>query len=148
VDAAMQDATQPGKTLGDVLTAARKAYVDYGFSADEWEHHHQGGATGYAGRTAKAVPGSRVQVLDTTWAQRLSERLEVEIPLGAAFAWNPSAPGVKSEDTFLLSPDGTREIITGTPAIPDVDSAITPGWAGSVRKSGILMRHGPARIPR
>jgi hypothetical protein len=34
-----------------------------------------------------------------------------------AFAWNPSLPGVKAEDTFILEEDGGRRYVTsaGTP---------------------------------
>lgn len=139
VDALMQACTRPGKTLGDVLAAARTGYVDFGFSPSEWENHHQGGATGYAGRTAKAVPESPFPVLDRSWSTRLSDRMGETVPLGSAFAWNPSAPGVKSEDTFLLLPDGEQEIVSTTPSLPEVDT-------GTVKKSGILMRQAAARV--
>jgi len=46
-----------------------------------------------------------------------------DAPCGCAVAWNPSAPGVKSEDTFLLLADGTQEIVSETPAFPALDSA-------------------------
>lgn len=121
VDALMQEATQPGKRLGDVFSACQAAYAAQGFSPDEWHNHHQGGATGYAGRTAKGMPGQTFPVLDTHWPAQLKAILGHEIPFGAAFAWNPSGPGVKSEDTFLLLPDGSREIISTTPSLPKID---------------------------
>jgi antitoxin VapB len=59
--------------------------------------------------------------LDAHWPKALREITGRDVPFGAAFAWNPSAKGVKSEDTFLLLPDGSREIITQTPSLPEVD---------------------------
>lgn len=137
VDAAMQEATQPGRTLGEVFAACQRAYVAFGFDAEEWHNHHQGGATGYAGRTAKGAPQSRFPVLDTAYPQRVRAMLGREIPFGAAFAWNPSAPGVKSEDTFLLLPDGRREIITATPALPTVDLRAVLGRDSEAVKSAM-----------
>jgi len=138
VDAIVQEATQPGKTLGEVFGACRQAYVDMGFPADEWHNHHQGGATGYAGRTCKGAPGETFPVLDTSYVKRVSEYAEAEVEFGAAFAWNPSAVGVKSEDTFILLPDGSKEIVTATPHLPQVDLAAVLGRGTDVVKSGIV----------
>lgn len=136
VDAAMQEATQPGRTLGEVFSACQAAYARHGFDANEWHNHHQGGATGYAGRTAKGFPGQSFPVLDTVWPKRAAEILGKEVAFGAAFAWNPSGPGVKSEDTFLLWPDGRKEVISGTPSLGIVDFG---GFedVGGVKKSRI-----------
>lgn len=137
VDVRMQQATEPGKTLGDVCTAFQAAYVEFGFPADEWHNHHQGGATGYAGRTAKGTPGQTFPILDLTLADKVREKLGVNVTFGHAFAWNPSAKGVKSEDTFLLWEGGRKEIVTATPDIPSVDvNAIMKGGTDIV-KSGI-----------
>ncbi|MFP4502909.1 MAG: M24 family metallopeptidase [Candidatus Hydrogenedentota bacterium] len=138
VEVRMQEATTPSATLGDVFEVCRRAYAEFGFNANEWQHHHQGGATGYAGRTAKGGPNVATPVIDTTWGRRASEILGAEAPLGAAFAWNPSAPGVKSEDTFLLLPDGAQEIVTATAALPPADLPADVGKAAGVRKSGIM----------
>lgn len=122
VDARMQMATRPGRTLGDVFGDARQAYVDLGFAPDEWHNHHQGGATGYAGRTAKGTPDASLTILPSRWRNTLESRLGAPAAsLGMAFAWNPSAPGVKSEDTFLLTENGAAEIITSTPEFGYVD---------------------------
>ena len=94
-------------------------YAETGF-AEEWQLHHQGGLAGYEPREILARPGE-----NTLAAPRM------------AFAWNPSAPGVKSEDTFLLLPDGTKEIITRTPALPRVDLTAVLGRKTDVVKSGI-----------
>lgn len=121
VDACMQEATQPGETLGGVFEACQQAYTTYGFAENEWHNHHQGGSTGYSGRTCKATPGEPFPCLDTDYTRTLRDALGLDLPMSAAFAWNPSAPGVKSEDTFLLHEDGTQEIITTTPNLPKVD---------------------------
>ncbi len=138
VDASMQEASEPGRTLGDVLAASRQAYPRLGFADDEWHRHHQGGTTGYAGRTCKPIPGESFPILDTRWQKRVSEPLGEEVAFGQAFAWNPSAPGVKSEDTFLMLPDGTKEIVTATPAFPQVDLAAVLGRETDAVKSAIL----------
>ncbi len=135
VDAVMQEASEPGKTLGDVFGQCMHAYKKLGFPDKEWHNHHQGGPTGYAGRTCRATPGETFPVLDTRWPQRVREVLGQEFGFGAAFAWNPSARGVKSEDTFILRPDGGKEIVTRTPELPEVDLAPVLGRKTSVVKS-------------
>lgn len=94
VERAYLDATILGATLGDILRIGSAAYADQGFAADEWTRHHQGGAAGYAGRDPRATPGATDQV-----------------QLWQAFAWNPTAPGVKVEDTVLVTPHGI-EVLT------------------------------------
>lgn len=86
--ARLRDATRPGRTLGDLFDDCRAVYADAGF-ADGWRLHHQGGLTGYRSREVIAAPGA---------AQ--------EITTGQAFAWNPSLPGAKAEETFVLTEDG------------------------------------------
>lgn len=121
VDARMQQATRPGQHLGDVFTACQKAYTEFGFEANEWHNHHQGGSTGYAGRTSKGAPGATFPCLDQQWVAIAREKLGADITVSSAFAWNPSAPGVKSEDTFLLHEDGRQEIISQTTGLPAMD---------------------------
>jgi Xaa-Pro aminopeptidase len=137
VDALMQEASVPGRTLGEVFAVCQKAYADFGFAPNEWHNHHQGGATGYAGRTCKGIPGEAFPVLDTFWPDRANALLEQDTAFGAAFAWNPSAPGVKSEDTFILLPDGTREIVSKTPLLPTVDLTALLGRETEAVKSGM-----------
>lgn len=86
--ARLRDATRPGRTLGDVFDDCRTFYTDAGF-ADGWRHHHQGGLTGYRSREVIAAPGGAH-----------------EITTGQAFAWNPSLPGAKAEETFVLTAGG------------------------------------------
>ena len=93
IDAAVNLSTRPGRTLGELFFILQGAYADHGFDG-EWRHHHQGGPTGYLNREAVAYPGSDVKVRSTQ-----------------AFAWNPSLPGCKSEDTVLCSAGGV-EVLT------------------------------------
>jgi antitoxin VapB len=82
------EATKPGRTLGEIFTDAIRYYDEVGFQ-DEWQLHHQGGTTGYATREVVARPDS-----------------DVEVQTGMAFAWNPSITGAKSEETFVLTGSG------------------------------------------
>lgn len=86
--ARLRDATRPGRTLGDVFTDCQSFYAEAGFP-DGWHHHHQGGLTGYRSREVIATPGG---------AQKIA--------VGQAFAWNPSLPGAKAEETFVLTASG------------------------------------------
>lgn len=90
---AMRGATVPGRTLDDVLAAARRAYAAAGFG-DEWTLHHQGGLIGYQGRERIATPG------DGTL-----------IEAGMAVAWNPSISGAKAEATDLVGESGLESIL-------------------------------------
>ncbi|MDX9974402.1 MAG: M24 family metallopeptidase [FCB group bacterium] len=137
VDALMQEATQPGRTLGDVFAACQQGYVAQGFPENEWHNHHQGGATGYAGRTMKGTPGQAFPVGDTGYARKVTAITGIDVAFGQAYAWNPSAKGVKSEDTFILLPDGSREIVTRTPSLPCVDLEKALGRVTEVVKSGM-----------
>lgn len=103
VDAAVNLATRPGRTIGEVFTDLQQAYLANGFDADEWTRHHQGGSAGYASRDLFAEPGTTSPVHE--WQ---------------VFAWNPSAAGVKSEDTVLATPTGTQ-VVTVDPAFPGQD---------------------------
>lgn len=81
-------------TAGDVFGVIQDAYADAGHPG-EWEHHHQGGAAGFAGREWKATPTGDEPV---------------EAPM--SYAWNPTVQGAKSEDTVLVD-DGV-ELLTAT----------------------------------
>jgi Xaa-Pro aminopeptidase len=100
VEAVFLDATVPGATLGEVFAAGAAAYAANGFDREEWRRHHQGGAAGYAGRDPRAVPGIADVVQE-----------------GQAYAWNPTAPGAKVEDTVLLGASGV-EVLTRDPRWP------------------------------
>ncbi len=100
VEAAFFAATRPGARLDEVFTTGAAAYAAAGFAADEWRRHHQGGPTGYAGRDPRATPVTA----DLVQAPH-------------AFAWNPSAPGVKIEDTVVVTAIGI-EVLTADAAWP------------------------------
>jgi Xaa-Pro aminopeptidase len=82
-------------TADEVFDAITEAYADAGYP-DEWREHHQGGATGYAGREWFAMPDSDAPVVAP-----------------AAYAWNPTVQGAKSEGTAVVTEDGV-EMLTET----------------------------------
>lgn len=95
--------TRPGRQLGDVFASAVAAYGHQGFSADEYTKHHQGGPTGYVGRDPRANFGLTDLVRE-----------------GQAFAWNPSAPLTKVEDTIVVGVT-LPVVLTVDPAWPTID---------------------------
>ena len=105
VEAAYLDALVPGRTLAEVFAAGCAAYAAYGFDADEWRRHHQGGVAGYAGRDPRAT-----------------NLTDDPIVAGQAFAWNPTGDGAKVEDTVLLTEEGLQ-VLTLDPAWPTVTYA-------------------------
>jgi hypothetical protein len=70
---------------------------------DEWRRHHQGGPTGYFGRNEIVTHASDARVAPQQ-----------------AFAWNPSAPGSKVEDTVVVREDGL-DVLTRDPDWPAID---------------------------
>ncbi len=99
VDAVAVAATRPGAAANAIFARIQQAYSEVGFP-HEWEHHHQGGPAGYAPREYIATPYTG-QVVEAA----------------QAFAWNPSVPGAKSEDTFLVTTAG-QELLTPSPGWP------------------------------
>ncbi|ELY63916.1 M24 family metallopeptidase [Natrinema versiforme] len=97
--AATRAAAEDGGDAGDVFAAVQDAYDAVGY-AGEWEHHHQGGAAGFAGREWIATP---------------DHDAPVEAPM--AYAWNPTVQGAKSEDTALVTDDEV-EVLTATDRWP------------------------------
>ncbi|GAA3284119.1 Xaa-Pro peptidase family protein [Paenarthrobacter aurescens] len=95
VEADIFRATVPGARLNEVFTGIKQAYARHGFGEDQWTLHHQGGPAGYAGRDPRVT----AEVTDT-------------IVLNQPFTWNPSGPGVKIEDTVLLTDSGLRVLTT------------------------------------
>jgi Xaa-Pro aminopeptidase len=100
VEADVLDATRVGRTVGAIFDDLRSAYRRHGYDPDEWRNHHQGGATGYLGRDPRAVSG-----------------LADVVQNNHAFAWNPSAPGAKAEDTVIATATGV-ELLTVDPTWP------------------------------
>jgi Xaa-Pro aminopeptidase len=101
IEAAGLDACRPGAMLSEVVAALEAAYAQRGFP-EAIQQHHQGGITGYLAREVVATP-----------------RTLVPLDAGMAVAFNPSLPGTKLEDTFLLT-DSTPENLTLDPVWPTV----------------------------
>jgi antitoxin VapB len=99
VDAAAVTATRPGVAANSIFTVIQQAYADVGYP-DEWKNHHQGGPADYEPRDYVATP----------YTEQVVEAVQ-------AFAWNPSVPGAKSEDTFLVTRSG-HELLTPSPGWP------------------------------
>nr|WP_236571118.1 peptidase M24 [Microbacterium hydrocarbonoxydans] len=103
VERAFLDASVPGARLDEAFAAGCSAYERAGFDPGEWRRHHQGGPAGYAGRDPRATSSTRDVLVENQ-----------------AFAWNPSAPGVKVEDTLLRSAEGW-EVLTVDDRWPSVE---------------------------
>ncbi len=99
VDAVAVSSTQPGVPANAIFASIQRAYEEVGHR-DEWKYHHQGGPAGYEPREYIATP----------YTEQVVEAVQ-------AFAWNPSVPGAKSEDTFLVSGAG-QELLTASPGWP------------------------------
>ena len=93
VDVALNTSSTVGRPMKDVLADGVATYEQHGFGG-EWKLHHQGGPTGYQGRSYRATPTEKRTVLERQ-----------------AFAWNPSITGTKSEDTILVR-DGGIEFLS------------------------------------
>ncbi|MET0963605.1 MAG: M24 family metallopeptidase [Noviherbaspirillum sp.] len=104
IEAAGLAACRPGAPLSDVYRALGDAYRAHGM-AQEIRRHHQGGICGYLSRELLATAAA---------AQPLATRMAV--------AFNPSLPGIKLEDTFLVRDDGL-ENMTLDPAWPTLTHA-------------------------
>ena len=116
VDGAVIGATRPGARVDAIFAALVDAYAAAGYPG-EWQHHHQGGLAGYEGREYIATPTNT----------------EI-VAASQAFAWNPSVPGAKSEDTVLITEAGA-EVLTATPGWPQIR---VPSGAGTMERPDIL----------
>ncbi|GAB3437047.1 M24 family metallopeptidase [Phycicoccus ginsengisoli] len=94
VEQAFLDASLPGARVGDIVEAGTTAYGRNGFDPLEWHRHHQGGLSGFVPREFPAHQGSD---------QVLGE--------GMVVAWNPSAEGVKVEDTAIVTGRGPEPLV-------------------------------------
>ncbi|MBD2728161.1 M24 family metallopeptidase [Nostoc sp. FACHB-892] len=92
----------PGTPLNEIYDALGQAYEQHGYP-EAIRQHHQGGTTGYLSREIIANP---------TTSENLVENMAV--------AWNPSLPGAKVEDTFIIQKDGGLENLTFDPKWPSV----------------------------
>ncbi|NEU76546.1 M24 family metallopeptidase [Hassallia byssoidea VB512170] len=103
IEAQALNMCKPGTTLDEVYHALAVAYEQHGFP-NAIREHHQGGTTGYLAREVVANPLTK----DT-----LAENMAV--------AWNPSLPGAKIEDTFVILGDGKLENMTFDLSFPSVE---------------------------
>jgi Xaa-Pro aminopeptidase len=97
--AATQEAGRTGGQSGDVFSAIKEAYEELEYPS-EWTNHHQGGALGTLGREWIGTPGG-----------------EEPISLPMTYAWNPTAVGVKNEETVLVT-ENRIEVLSKTGAVP------------------------------
>ncbi|NJL22597.1 MAG: M24 family metallopeptidase [Leptolyngbyaceae cyanobacterium SM1_3_5] len=97
IEAVALHQSQPDTQLNSVYQSIAQAYQQHGFPQAIREHH-QGGTTGYLAREVVANPETNDPLMS-----------------GMAIAWNPSLPGAKMEDTFVLQADGTLENLTFDP---------------------------------
>ena len=105
VESAFLENTKVGATFAEAFKAGTLAYLTEGFERDEWTEHHQGGPTGYLPRDYPA-----------------HEKSNQIIGIGNAIAWNPSAEGLKVEDTVITTESGL-EILTVDAEWPMVEFA-------------------------
>jgi Xaa-Pro dipeptidase len=103
VEQVFLDATQPGTRLGDAFATGAAAYQANGFDPDEWHRHHQGGLSGFQPREVPAYHGT-----------------DLTLAAGMVIAWNPSADGLKVEDTAVVT-DAGPELLVHDPAWPTLD---------------------------
>jgi Xaa-Pro dipeptidase len=102
IDARVNLATRPGRSVGQVFRALQEAYADNGYP-DQWKLLHQGGSAGYATRETPGTPLSPVIVRENQ-----------------AFAWSPAVPGSVMEDTMLCTGDGVEVLTAPSKAWPKV----------------------------
>lgn len=103
IEAQVLNLCQPEIPLNTIYQALAQAYEQQGFPYGIREHH-QGGITGYLAREIVATP---------TTTEILQRNMAV--------AWNPSLPGAKIEDTFVLLEDGKLENLTFDANFPSVE---------------------------
>lgn len=98
-------ATEELRPLPDIYRRLRARYVELGLGADV-DRAHYGGPTGYRAREELARPQGSLGV-----------RVEPQM----AFAWNPSLPGMRIEDTVFLGADQQLINLTYDAEWPSVD---------------------------
>jgi Xaa-Pro dipeptidase len=117
-DATVVDSSKTGTSLAEAMAVLVDTYAGLGFPG-EWQRHHQGGLTGYAGR----------EIFATATASH-------RIRIGEALAWNPSITRVKSEDTILVGESGC-EVLTTTGRWPQNAVEVS---SGVIERPALLVR--------
>lgn len=120
--AAMWSATRPGKTLGDVIDAARDTYGKIGFP-NEWKLNHQGGMILGLERLYAVPPGDKTKIIP-----------------GMVLAWSPTLQGARFEDTVVVRDDGTLENLTAAIKWPTTE--VKTGTA-TYKVPGLMIRPEP-----
>lgn len=105
IEAVALNHSQVGTPLNTIYNALAMAYAQYGYP-NAIREHHQGGTAGYGAREVVAT-------------SETSDRLTANMIL----AWNPSIPGAKIEDTFLLNPDNSLENLSFDTQFPHIEVA-------------------------
>lgn len=105
IEAAALNHSQVDTPLNAVYQALATAYEQHGYP-NAIREHHQGGTAGYGAREVVATAET-------------SDRLAAPMIL----AWNPSIPGAKIEDTFVLHPDNSLENLSFDPQFPHQEVA-------------------------
>lgn len=105
IEAVALNQSQPETPLNTIYKALATAYEQHGYP-NAIREHHQGGTAGYGAREVVATPET-------------SDRLAANMVL----AWNPSIPGAKIEDTFVLKSDISLENLSFDPQFPHVKVA-------------------------
>jgi Xaa-Pro aminopeptidase len=103
IEAVTLNHSQVETPLNAIYNALAMAYQRQGYP-NAIREHHQGGTAGYGAREIVATPST-------------SDRLAANMVL----AWNPSIPGAKIEDTFVLHPDNTLENLSFDTQFPHVE---------------------------
>lgn len=103
IEAVALNQSQVATPLNEVYGALANAYEQQGYP-NAIREHHQGGTAGYGAREIVATPET-------------SDRLAANMVL----AWNPSIPGAKIEDTFLLKVDNSLENLSFDANFPHVE---------------------------
>jgi Xaa-Pro aminopeptidase len=103
IEAVALNHSQLETPLNAVYNALAQAYERHGYP-NAIREHHQGGAAGYGAREVVATPET-------------SDRLAANMVL----AWNPSIPGAKIEDTFVLNADNNLENLSFDTQFPAIE---------------------------
>ncbi len=94
VEANFFDASRVGATIGEAFAHGVAGYQQFGFAADEWHRHHQGGFSGWESREYPAH----------------SQNTDI-IEANSVIAWNPTADGLKVEDTIVAGESGPKLLV-------------------------------------
>ncbi len=103
IEAEGLNSCKPGISLNEVYRTLERSYQQHGYP-NAIREHHQGGTTGYLSREVIANP-----LTEDTLAENM------------AIAWNPSLPGAKIEDTFIIGEGGKLENLTFDPKWPSLE---------------------------